>query len=40
MDHWALVGQKLTAEKHLAEDAKKVCMRVCVWRAREKDALM
>lgn len=24
MDHWALVGQKLTAEKHLADDAKKV----------------
>ncbi|CAM9492284.1 unnamed protein product [Ectocarpus sp. 8 AP-2014] len=24
MDHWALVGEKLTAEKHLAEDAKKV----------------
>lgn len=24
MDHWALVGEKLTAEKHLAEDARKV----------------
>ncbi|CAM9297662.1 unnamed protein product [Scytosiphon promiscuus] len=24
MDHWVLVGQKLTAEKNLAEDAKKV----------------
>lgn len=29
MDHWVLVGQKLTAEKNLAEDAKKVspCVR-------------
>ncbi|CAM9172832.1 unnamed protein product [Pylaiella littoralis] len=24
IEHWELVGQKLTAEKHLAEDAKKV----------------
>lgn len=28
MDHWALVGQKLTAEKHLADDAKKVRVHV------------
>lgn len=25
MDHWVAVGQKLTAEKNLAEDVKKVC---------------
>lgn len=24
MDHWTLVGEKLTAEKNLAEEAKKV----------------
>lgn len=24
IDHWLAVGQKLTAEKHLAEDVKKV----------------
>lgn len=25
MDHWVAVGQKLTAEKHLADEVKKVC---------------
>lgn len=25
MEHWVAVGQKLTAEKHLADDVKKVC---------------
>lgn len=24
VEHWTLVGQKMTAEEHLAEDAKKV----------------
>lgn len=30
MEHWARVGEKLKAEEHLAEDAKKVSCALCI----------